>query len=165
MAEGKKTRGFGFYFVHPDAYVGERCTIWNAAQVNEGCRIGDDCVIGSCVYIGHRTKVGNGCRFNHGTFIPNRSVIGNNVFFGPGVICCDDKHPRAGNKHYVAQPPVIEDNVSIGAGAIILPGVRIGRGAVIGAGAVVTQDVLAGETRVGLPARLFAPALVEQEED
>jgi acetyltransferase-like isoleucine patch superfamily enzyme len=75
------------------------------------------------------------------------------VFVGPSVICTDDKYPRVNNPNYQAAPPVIEDDVNIGAGAVILPGIRLGAGCTIGAGAVVTKDVPAGETWVGVPAR------------
>ncbi len=143
------------YFVHPTAYVGERCTIWNNAEINEGVRIGDDCVIGSGVYIGHRSTIGSRVHFNHNCFIPNRTVIGDDVFLGPGVICCDDKYPRAGNTHYKAEPPIIESNVSVGAGALILPGVTLGKGCFVGAGAVVTEDVAPGMLVVGMPARVL----------
>ena len=69
------------------------------------------------------------------------------------VTMTDDKYPVVNNKHYDAQPPIIEDDVSIGAGAIILPGVRIGAGAMIAAGAVVTRDVRPGGLVKGMPAK------------
>ena len=50
-------------------------------------------------------------------------------------------------------PVTLEDGCDIGVGAIILPGVRVGKGAQVGAGAVVTKDVAAGATVVGAPAR------------
>jgi acetyltransferase-like isoleucine patch superfamily enzyme len=64
----------------------------------------------------------------------------------------DDKHPRAGMP-YKAAPPVLQHCCSIGAGAVILPGVTVGANATVGAGAVVTEDVQAGATVVGCPAR------------
>jgi acetyltransferase-like isoleucine patch superfamily enzyme len=94
-------------------------------------------------------------RINHGSFLPNRSTVGNDVFIGPNVTFTDDKYPRSGNKHYKAEPPIVEDNVSVGAGAIILPGIRLGKGCMIGAGAVVTEDVEPGMTVVGMPARIL----------
>ena len=50
--------------------------------------------------------------------------------------------------------PVIEDDVTVGAGANLLPGVRIGRNAIVGAGAVVTKDVPAGKVVMGVPAKI-----------
>jgi len=55
----------------------------------------------------------------------------------------------------VAKPIVIEDNVWLGGGAILLPGVRIGRNAVVGAGAVVTRSVPANTVVAGNPARVI----------
>ena len=60
---------------------------------------------------------------------------------------------RASSRGYTPHPPMIEDDVSIGAGAGILPGVRLGRGCLVGAGAVVTRDVEPYQTVVGNPAR------------
>ena len=81
------------------------------------------------------------------------TFIGDRVFIGHYVITANDKHPVVGNPNWVPQPPVIEDDASIGGGAVILPGVRIGKGAIVGMGAVVTKDVPPGETWVGVPAR------------
>ena len=92
-------------------------------------------------------------------FLPSDSQIGCNVFIGPGVTFTDDRPPvvsLAAPSQYHAEPPIVEDFASIGAGAVILPGVRIGARARIGAGAVVTKDVPA-ETHVrGEPARMRA---------
>jgi len=71
------------------------------------------------------------------------------------VVFTDDKYPRSGNKTYNAQPPCIESGASVGAGAIILPGVTLGKGCMIGAGAVVTEDVQPGMVVVGMPARVL----------
>lgn len=59
-----------------------------------------------------------------------------------------------GNKGYKSQPPRIDDDVSIGAGAVILPGVTIGCGSMIGAGAIVTKDVPSGTVLRGDPSRI-----------
>jgi UDP-2-acetamido-3-amino-2,3-dideoxy-glucuronate N-acetyltransferase len=135
------------------AYIGERTIVWYFAQVGDGVVIGDDCVIGSSCYIGFKSRLGNRVHVNHGSFLPNRSSIGHDVFIGPNVTFCDDKYPKSGNTHYKAEPPVVENEVSVGAGAIILPGVTLGKGCMIGAGAVVTGDVPPGAIVTGIPAR------------
>jgi maltose O-acetyltransferase len=110
------------------------------------------------ISIGNRTFVGHGCTFSAARNI----VIGSECLVSAGVRIHDnDGHPmdaakrRAGETISLAdvQEVRIEDGVWIGAGAVILKGVTIGRDSVIGAGAVVTRDVSAGSTVAGNPAR------------
>jgi acetyltransferase-like isoleucine patch superfamily enzyme len=89
--------------------------------------------------------------------------IGDGCFIGHGVLFINDKHPRAVNPDGSMQSEedwelletIVEENVSIGSGAVIMGGIRIGRGAMIGAGAVVTKDVAENTTVTGVPARVF----------
>jgi acetyltransferase-like isoleucine patch superfamily enzyme len=134
------------------SFIGTGVNVWAFAHVMGGVIIGDNCSIGGCAEIGKATVMGDGCRIGYGVFLPNKSVLGNNVFIGPNATFCDDKHPRVNNHDYKADPPFLDDDCSIGAGATILPGVRIGRGATVGAGAVVTRDVAAYTTVIGCPA-------------
>ncbi len=141
-------------FIDPSAQIGTGTKVWHWSVVLADVKIGKNCSIGSCCEIGRGTIIGDGTRIGSGTFLPSNSRIGNNVFIGPGVVCCDDKNPRANNPHYVAEPPTIEDNAAIGAGAILLPGVKIGWCAMIGAGSIVTRDVPADSMVRGEPARI-----------
>ena len=134
------------------ATFGENCTIWQYATVCDEAQIGEGVVIGSAAWIGRGVVIGNYTRIQHGAFIPNHTRIGRSVFIGPNATLTDDKHPKA-NHLYKAQPPILEDDCSIGAGAVLLPGVRIGRGATVGAGAVVVQDVAPFQVVYGVPAR------------
>lgn len=136
----------------PTIHVGRGCTIWTFATICADTTVGNECVIGAGVWIGRGCQIGDGTRIQTGAFIPNDTVIGKGVFIGPNVTMTDDKYPRAGAP-YEPNPPFLHDGCSIGAGAVILPGVRIGFGAVVGAGAVVTQDVAAHTTVLGCPAR------------
>lgn len=90
-------------------------------------------------------------------FIPSNAKIGSDVFVGPNVTMTDDRYPRTlkEGETYKAEPPVIEDGASIGAGAILLPGVRIGKNARVAAGAIVTRDVMDGGAVIGAPAKTF----------
>ncbi len=124
----------------------QNVNIWgNIISLPDSVKIGAFCDIGN-PDIGEHTKIQ--CQVS----IPPGWTIGQYVFIGPGVHFCNDKNPTTTG---VFQPMfgVVENFVSIGAGAIILPGIIIGRGAIIGAGAVVTRDVPAGITVVGNPAR------------
>ena len=84
-------------------------------------------------------------------------MIGNDVFIGPGVRFANDKHPRIGTE-WAPQGGIVEDGASIGMGALIAPGVRIGANSTIGMGAVVLKDVPAGEMWVGNPAHPISAA-------
>lgn len=113
-----------------------------------------------CAY-GSNVTLGNNVYMNFGTtFVDDYKVtVGNNVLFAPHVsvaVTCHPLHPdmrREGGMY--ALPVVIEDDVWIGTGAIICPGVTIGRGSTIGAGSVVTRDVPPGVFAAGNPCRVI----------
>jgi acetyltransferase-like isoleucine patch superfamily enzyme len=116
------------------------------------CRIGEDSKIESFVYIEEGVTVGNRCKIKPNVFIPTGVTIEDDVFIGPNVSFTNDKHPKAGG-FWVLSTTKVKSKASIGAGAVILPGVTIGKGAVVGAGAVVTKDVGEGEVVMGNPAK------------
>ena len=113
-----------------------------------------------CSY-GQNTRIGDHVYLNFScTILDNNDVrIGSHVMTGPGVQIYTAAHllqAAARNQGLeVAKPVVIENNVWIGGGAIILPGVTIGRNAVVGAGAVVTRRVPANVVVAGNPARVI----------
>jgi acetyltransferase-like isoleucine patch superfamily enzyme len=110
---------------------------------------GKNCVIHSHVWLG--CQIGDSVTIEAFSFIPDWVLIGDDVFIGPRVTFTNDKRPPSYGKHW--DMTFVGNRVSIGAGAVILPGVRLGHDCVIGAGAVVTKNVPAGETWVGNPAK------------
>jgi UDP-2-acetamido-3-amino-2,3-dideoxy-glucuronate N-acetyltransferase len=128
-----------------------------------GCRIGDDTRIGPFVEIQRGAVIGSRCKIQSHAFVCDGIRIEDEVFVGHGVMFVNDKVPRAtddaGEPQTTADwqllETVVERRASIGSGAIILGGVRIGEGALVGAGAVVTKDVAAGATVAGVPARVL----------
>lgn len=133
--------------------VGKDVAIWAFASVHAGVKLGDFVSIGEHVYIGSDTTIGERTRVSQGVHITDHMKIGSNVFIGPGVIFTNDKHPRANNPDYKRESPEVQNDVSIGAGAIILPGVILGEGCIVGAGAVVTRNVAPHIIVYGNPAR------------
>ena len=129
-----------------------------------GCRIGDETRVGTFVEVQRGAVIGARCKIQSHTFVCDGVEIGDEVFVGHGVVFINDKTPRATNDDGELQteadwelvPTVVERRASIGSGAIVLGGVRIGEGALVGAGAVVLRDVAPGEVVVGNPARALA---------
>jgi acetyltransferase-like isoleucine patch superfamily enzyme len=139
--------------IHSGAVIDDTAKVWAFTVIGDGVHIGKNSVIGTHCYIGKGTTIGKGVHIQTGVFLPNNSTIEDFAFIGPHVCFTDDRYPRSGNTAYFAEPPRVRMGASIGAGAVILPGVEIGAGAMIGAGAVVTKDVQLGDTAWGVPAK------------
>jgi acetyltransferase-like isoleucine patch superfamily enzyme len=142
--------------VRPSARLGTDTYVWGGARVHDGVVIGDHCSIGELAYVGRNARIGSRVRIGAQSHITDHMVIGHNVFISPCVAFANDRHPRPFNPTFMREAPVVEDDVSVGMNATILPGVRLGRGCVVGAGAVVTKDVAPYTTVVGNPARPIA---------
>ena len=127
-----------------------------------GCRIGDNTRIGPFVEIQRGAAIGANCKVQSHSFICDGVTIEDEVFIGHGVMFTNELFPRActpegGTKteaDWSVVPTRIRRGASIGSGAVVLGGIRIGADAVVGAGAVVTRDVPPGATVRGVPARL-----------
>lgn len=125
-----------------------------------GCQIGSRSRIGTFVEIQRGAEIGAACKVQSHTFICDGVRIEDEVFVGHGVTFVNDKRPRATDRAGELQTAadwellstIVESGASIGSGATILGGVRIGREATVGAGSVVTRDVGPGQTVVGNPA-------------
>lgn len=150
-------------FIDETARIGEHTVVWHYAVIQAGVVIGDHCSIGSGSEIGRGSIIGNHSRVSAHVFLPSNSILEERVFVGPGCVFTDDKRPRAGNFSYDARPPYLESGASVGAGAVILPGIRLGAGCLIGAGAIVTRDVAPHEHVRGEPARVKAYSQITEE--
>ena len=117
-----------------------------------GCEIGDNTRIGPFVEIQRGVRIGANCKIQSHSFVCSGVEIENEVFVGHGVLFVNDKYPRV-SAEWEQLLTIVERRASLGSGAVILGGVRIGRGALVGAGAVVSHDVDPGQTVIGNPAR------------
>jgi acetyltransferase-like isoleucine patch superfamily enzyme len=156
-------------YVHPtadvaaDAQIGEGTKIWHQAQIREGAVIGRGCVLGKSVYVDKDVRIGDFCKLQNGGSVFHGFNLEDGVFLGPGVILLNDKHPRAINldglpksdAEWEVSEGVVGYGAAIGGGAVVLPGIRIGRMALVGAGAIVTRDVPERGIVAGNPARLM----------
>jgi acetyltransferase-like isoleucine patch superfamily enzyme len=141
--------------IYTDVHVGGGTLVGDGALIREQCRIGRQCVIGCGVIVGYNTSVGDFSRIMDGAQIAGNTIIGSHVFVSVSVATSNDSTFGAeGYDARFVRGQVIEDDVCVGAGANILPGVRLGTGSVVGAGAVVTRDVPPKKLVTGIPARI-----------
>lgn len=134
--------------------IGENTQIWQFAIILEGAQIGSNCNINCHTFIENDVKIGDFCTIKSGVFLWDGIQLGNHVFIGPNVTFTNDKFPKSRIKPDKFERTYIEDNVSIGANATILPGITINKNALIGAAAVVTKNVPENAIVTGNPGRI-----------
>lgn len=132
--------------------IGRGTRIWQHCVVLSGAVIGDDCNINAFCFIENDVVVGDRVTIKCGVYLWDGITIEDEVFVGPNATFSNDKYPRSKRYPDDFMRTVVKKGASIGAGAVLLPGLIIGEGAMVGAGAVVTKDVRAGGLVVGNPA-------------
>jgi acetyltransferase-like isoleucine patch superfamily enzyme len=133
--------------------IGYGTRIWQFVVVLPGAKIGADCNICAHVFIENDVTVGDRVTIKCGVQLWDGLRVGNDVFIGPNATFTNDLFPRSKKHPEKYLETVIEDGASIGAGAVILPGLVIGTGALVAAGAVVTRSVAPGSLVRGNPAK------------
>lgn len=123
--------------IEPGAFIRENAVIEDGAVVMMGATINIGAIVGEGTMIDMNASLGG------------RAVTGKNVHVGAGSVLAGVIEPPS------ASPVVIEDDVLIGANAVILEGVRVGKGAIVAAGAIVTDNVPAGAVVAGTPAKVI----------
>lgn len=155
--------------IHPTAEVGLRVAlgdgvqIWHQAQIRDGAVLGPGCVIGKGVYVGADVTLGANCKVQNYACLYEGLVLEDGVFVGPAVVFTNDRFPRAINPDGTLKSAtdwhqgatLVRHGAAIGARAVIITGVTIGRWAMVGAGAVVTHDVPDFALVAGSPARVI----------
>jgi UDP-2-acetamido-3-amino-2,3-dideoxy-glucuronate N-acetyltransferase len=147
--------------VSDQAVVGENSHIWHLAQVREGATIGPNCIVGRGAYIGTGVRIGANCKIQNHALVYEPASLEDGVFIGPAVVLTNDTFPRAVTpggdlKSAHDWEPVgvtVREGASIGARAVCVAPLTIGRWALVAAGAVVTRDVPNYALVAGVPAR------------
>ena len=129
-------------------YTTVNARIEPGAIIRDKVKIGDNAVImmGAIINIG--AEIGEGTMIDMGAVLGGRAIVGKNCHVGAGAVLAGVIEPPS------AKPVIIEDNVVIGANAVIIEGVHVGKNAVIGAGAIVLEDVEENQVVAGNPAKV-----------
>jgi UDP-2-acetamido-3-amino-2,3-dideoxy-glucuronate N-acetyltransferase len=149
--------------VSPQAEIGDGTRVWANVQIRERARIGRNCIIGRNCYIEFDVSIGDNVKIQNNSSLYVGLTIEDGVFIGPHVIFTNDKLPRAINPDGSLKSATdwhvgkthVHYGAAIGAGAVIVTGVTIGRWAMVGSGAVVTKDVPDHALVVGNPAHVI----------
>jgi acetyltransferase-like isoleucine patch superfamily enzyme len=149
------------------AVIGNNVIIRRSSVIYEDVDLGNEVVLGHNVIIREGTVAKHRCKIGSGTiidghvfidedtviqsyvYIPPKVKIGKKVFIAPRVVFTNDRYPPSRK----LVETVVEDEVVIGANAVITPGIVIGKGAVVAAGAVVTKSVEPYTVVAGVPAK------------
>ena len=137
-----------------------------------GCAVGDYTKIGPFVEIQKGAQIGASCKISSHTFICEGVTIGDRVCVGHGVTFINDRYPRAttsagrlkSDDDWCCETIEVGAGASIGSGAVLLGGIKIGENAIVGAGSVVTKDVPKNTIVAGNPAR-FLRQLTENDHE
>jgi UDP-2-acetamido-3-amino-2,3-dideoxy-glucuronate N-acetyltransferase len=151
----------------PSADVDERATIgdgsvvWHLAQIREHAVLGSNCVVGRGAYVGTGVRIGDNCKIQNYALVYEPAVLEYGVFIGPAAVLTNDTFPRSVNPD--GSPKTADDwdavgvtlrhGCSVGARAVCVAPVVVGRWATVAAGAVVTRDVPDFALVAGAPAR------------
>jgi len=143
------------------AKIDESANVWHLAQVREKAHVGAGVVVGRGAYIGPGVKVGMNSKIQNFALIYEPAELGVGVFIGPGAVLTNDHRPRAVNpdgslktsKDWKPVGVTVLEGASIGARAVCVAPITIGRWSMVAAGAVVIDDVPDFALVVGVPAR------------
>lgn len=145
-------------FIHPladvaeDVEIGARTMVWQFAVIVGGAQIGADCNLNAHTFVEGGAVLRDRVTLKCGVFVWDGIILEDDVFCGPNATFTNDLRPRSRERPKSFPSTRICRRASIGAGAVILPGLTVGENALVGAGAVVTKDVPPDATVIGSPA-------------
>ncbi len=135
--------------VYEDVMIGERFQSGNRVSIREGTRMGSHCSLGTVSDIQGRCTIGNFVRMHSNVHIGQMSVVEDYVWIYPYVVLTNDPYPPMNLMRGVT----VRQYAIVATGAILLPGIEVGRDALVGAGALVRKSVPEERIMVGVPAR------------
>ena len=139
--------------VYGDVVIGDYFQSGHYVVIRAKVEMGDYCSLCNHSTLEGIVRMGDGVRLMSNVYVPSRTWFGNHVFVGPGVTFLNDNKPGRRDPMPTPRGATIEDDVMIGGGSTILPGVTIGQRSFIAAGAVVNKDVPPRSLVVGVPGR------------
>lgn len=144
------------FFTHPlaivEGEVGKGTRVWAWTHIMKGAKVGAECNVGEHCFIETGAVIGDRVVVKNGISVWNGVTVEDDAFLGPHMIFTNEREPRHGFPKELERT-LVRKGASIGAGAIIICGVTIGRYAAVGAGAIVTHDVPDHTLVYGIPAR------------
>lgn len=143
------------------AQLGEGSTVWHLAQVREHARLGRNCIVGRGAYVGTGVQIGDNCKLQNYALVYEPARLEDGVFVGPAAVLTNDQYPRSVDPEgqlkrgddWEAVGVTLRQGCAVGARAVLVAPVTVGRWAMVAAGAVVTRDVPDFALVAGVPAR------------
>jgi UDP-2-acetamido-3-amino-2,3-dideoxy-glucuronate N-acetyltransferase len=139
--------------VEDGAQIGADARVWHFCHIRENVNIGPLTSLGKDVYVDKGVTIGKGSRIQNGVSIYSGVSVGDWCFIGPNLTFTNDIVPRAGRSTWKEIKTILEHGASIGAGAVLVCGIKIGAFSMVGAGAIVTSDVRSFSLVTGNPAQ------------
>lgn len=161
MVELDTARIVGSADVSERAVVGDGTVVWDLAHIREDAVVGRQCIISRGAYIGPGVRVGDRCKVKDNALVYEPTVLEDGVFVGPAAVFTNDLFPRAVNPDGSLKSAadwdevgvVVREGAAIGARAVCVAPLEIGRWAMVAAGSVVVHDVPDFALVAGVPAK------------